>query len=409
MAGMSRRRAFGNVALSAITLILTLIVAELVLRLMFYGNFDRPQYGNTFHAPHPTRGWALRPDFEARMQELDFNVSVRINSKGLRDREHDYERTPGVFRILIVADSAMIGSGVLMEENTPNRLGHILGDDNVEVVNLSVAAYSTVQEYVFFMEEGLKYRPDLVLLGFAPGNDIQTNYEPLQRLFQKSLRRPYAKLDAAGGIVIDYSYAEAAVARESARPEPSAIGAFLRNTVLFRLGQATGRKFTGDKRVDPNIFLGWPYLEDFVPEYAVGGLTRADYERLWSEGWAVTRALIRRMQAESQRIGARFAMFVSPSKLQGDPEFRARVEAAFPNIRIDVAKMDRELRAFGDSIDAPVLELLPAFLAAAGAGRSDLFYDFEDEHWTAPAHALVAEALARQLRELGLVPVGAGD
>jgi hypothetical protein len=36
---------------------------------------------------------------------------IEINSKGLRDREHSYEKLPGIVRIVVIVDSLVFGSG----------------------------------------------------------------------------------------------------------------------------------------------------------------------------------------------------------------------------------------------------------------------------------------------------------
>lgn len=404
MARSAWSRGLANTSLAALSIAMALVIVELGLRLFFYGSLGAPDYSQSFHEPHPTRGWTLRPNVSARQQELDFDAEVSINSKGVRGPEIDYARTPGVFRILFVSDSAMFGSGVDYEDSVPAVLKKLLAPLPVEIVNLSVAAYSTTQEYVLFMEEGRKYKPDLVLLGFAPGNDVQTNYAPLQRLFQKSQRRPFAALDANGKLVIDYQHAEEAAQRSAERGEAGALDRFFTDLVLVRLVKAAVHKFTGDKRVDPNIFLGWSYLADFDERYSLNGMTKADYEKLWGDAWRVTRALISSMQEESRAMGARFGIFVSTSKLQGDPETQARVLEAFPGVALDIGKIDREVERFAGEIGAPFIPILPDVEAAAADLAHPLYFGFEDEHWTATGNRVVAEALAKGLRAKGLVP-----
>lgn len=404
MARSALPRGLANTLLAILSILVALVVVELGLRLFFYGTLAAPDYSQSFHEPHPTRGWTLRPNVTARQQELDFNAEVSINSKGVRGPDIDYARTPGVFRILFVSDSAMFGSGVEYDHTVPAVLKELLAPLPVEIVNLSVAAYSTTQEYVLFMEEGRKYRPDLVLLGFAPGNDIQTNYAPLQRLFQKSQRRPFAGLDAGGRLTIDYQHAEQAAQRSVEKGEPGAIDRFFTDLVLVRLVKAAVHKFTGDKRVDPNIFLGWSYLAEFDERYSLNGMTKADYEKLWGEAWRVTQALIGAMQDESHAMGARFGIFVSTAKLQGDPATQARVLEAFPGVALDVGKIDREVERFAAEIGAPFIPILPDVEAAAADLAHPLYFGFEDEHWTVTGNRVVAEALAKGLQANGLLP-----
>lgn len=397
------QRGLANTALALVSLAIALVMVEMGLRLFFYGSLAQPDYGHAFHQPHQTRGWTLRPNTVTSKQELDYRVPISINSLGVRGPEIGYERRPGVFRILVLSDSAIFGSGVDDDHTVPVLLSEMLAPAEVETVNLSVAAYSTTQEYVFFLEEGLKYRPDLVLLGFAPGNDIQTSYEPLQRLFQKSQRRPYATLDETGRLAIDYSRAEQEAKRRAAQETPGWLAGVLKNTVLLRLVEAAADKFKGGQ-VDPNIFLGWPYLAEFNDSLGLDGRTNADYERLWGEGWQVTQALIRDLQVRSRAIGAEFAIFVATSKLQGDTATQARIREAFPGVALDVGRIDRELERFADELGAPFIPVLPDILAAAETSPEPLFYGFQDEHWTIAGNRVVAAALAKGLRAHGLVP-----
>ena len=392
------RRLFGNLIAFAVSILLGAVGLEAALRFYFYGDFSQPDYGMTFFEPHPTRGWANRPNARGMHQELDFRVPVTVNSRGLRGPEFAPQPDGKRLRLMLVADSAMFGSGARDDENVPALLQRLLGS-NVEVLNFSVDAYSTVQEYLWLHDEGLSWKPDVVVLAFAPGNAIQTNVADLQVLFQRSLRRPYASLDAAGALKIDV-----AAAREgSRRTEARTSGGFFSNLVLVRVGRFTLRKLMGGEAVDPNIYLGWPYLVDFLPQHAQGGRTRADYERLWREGWRVSSALIAAMAEESKAAGARFAMFVPTSKIQGDPAQRQRVEQAFPGARIDPLKMDRELKVLGDRLGVPTFDITSAILAEAAKGGPPLYFGFEDEHWTPRGNRIAAEALAAQLRQSGLL------
>lgn len=388
----------GSLAVLLVTLAVGAVGLELGLRAYFFGDLKTPRFGSDFFQSHPTRGWANKPSFRGLHQELDFRVRVTTNSHGLRGPEFAAQPDGRRQRIMVVADSSMFGSGARDDETLPAQLQKILGADAVEVINLSVTAYSTVQEHMMLVEEGLAWRPDLVLLAFSPGNDIQTNTVELQRLFQRTLRRPYASLDAAGKISIDTA---AAAAGERRADAPSR--GFFANLVLVRVGATLWRKFAGGQKVDPNIFLGWPYLVDFVPQHGLDGRTRADYERLWGEGWRVTSALIADMAERSKAAGARFAVFSTTSKAQADPAQRARLEQAFPGARIDPGKMDRELAKLAAAIGVPALDITAAIVAEAAKGGEPLYFAFEDEHWTPRGNRFAAETLAARLREAGLL------
>jgi lysophospholipase L1-like esterase len=404
MARPALLRGLGNAMLVLVSIAVALIFFEFALRVYFYGTLAEPDFGQSLHDPHPTRAWTLKPNVDGVKQELDYTMPVRVNSLGVRGPEIGYDRTPGVFRILIVGDSAMFGSGVDNENTVPALLQAELAPLKVEVINLSVAAYSTVQEYMLFMDEGRKYRPDLVLLAFSPNNDIQTNYEPLQSLYQKNQRRPFATLDSSGRLQIDMRHVPREVERRKKLAQRGLIKRFFQNSVVLRLLGTARNKYLRADAVDPNVFLGWPHLAEFDETLGLEGRKKVDYEKLWGEAWAVTQALIREIQRESQAMGARFGLFVCTSMLQGDAGAQARVREAFPGMKLDLAKIDRELERFANEIGAPFIPILPAFEAAPKNSAEPLFYQFQDEHWTPAGSRLVAEALARGLREKKLLP-----
>jgi len=95
-------------------------------------------------------------------------VDFQTNSKGLRDREFSYDRQPGTLRILMLGDSLTVGWGVPVERTFSKRIEKLFAADGVdaEVINTGVGNYNTIQEVQYFMNEGFKYRPDIVVLNF---------------------------------------------------------------------------------------------------------------------------------------------------------------------------------------------------------------------------------------------------
>src|SRR5271166_1004115 len=114
---------------------------------------------------HPTRGWAVMPHIR-NMTPFGKGKFVNTNSKGLRGTtEYDYARTPGKERILVLGDSFTFGTDVSDDET----YSHYLESDlpNTEVLNLGVQGYGQDQMLLYLKEEGVKYHPDIVILGFA--------------------------------------------------------------------------------------------------------------------------------------------------------------------------------------------------------------------------------------------------
>jgi lysophospholipase L1-like esterase len=115
--------------------------------------------------------YELRPGL--RVSFMDRAVST--NAEGFRDREYAAEKPPGVARIVGLGDSVMFGWGVGDGEDYLAVLEAKLAAESLgarfEVLNTAVPGYNGVMELATLKEKGLRYRPDLVIVGFC-GNDL---------------------------------------------------------------------------------------------------------------------------------------------------------------------------------------------------------------------------------------------
>jgi lysophospholipase L1-like esterase len=112
----------------------------------------------------PLIGHNHRPNRHAMLMGVQFDT----NSKGLRDRELSYEKPPGKLRIVMLGDSLTVGWGVKFEETFPKRIERLYADRGIpaEVINTGVGNYNTIQEVEYYITEGYKYNPDIVVLNF---------------------------------------------------------------------------------------------------------------------------------------------------------------------------------------------------------------------------------------------------
>lgn len=97
---------------------------------------------------------------------------VQNNNLGFRDDTILLRKTKR--RILLLGDSMMWGLGVQNPEMASEILQKKFLENKVEVVNMTMNAYSTDQEYFVYEHIGEKYKPDHVILFFHP-NDISGN------------------------------------------------------------------------------------------------------------------------------------------------------------------------------------------------------------------------------------------
>ncbi len=152
-----------NLALSLAVTVLFLGAAELLAR-----RFEKPRlpldpadrtmdwekdWGGDFYVIRSASpGWPPTDDF---------------THDGVRDFPHAPEKPAGVHRVLCLGDSVTFGYGLRRDQSYPAVLQkHLDGrGPGIEVLNVSLMAWSTRQERIAYERIARRYRPDLVLLG----------------------------------------------------------------------------------------------------------------------------------------------------------------------------------------------------------------------------------------------------
>ena len=196
--------AFRLLALLIPTLIGVLVIGFLMVRLRFIvkddeGNvsvqrpfyLQEPDYETTGHQYlfDAKLGWRNIPDYSAATHDRELN----INSKGLRDRDYPYEKPAGTTRILALGDSFTWGYGVADSEiytevlermyaRQPTSETPAAARESIEILNAGVSGWGNDQQYLFLIDDGLKYDPDIVVVGFFLLNDPIEN--TLSRVYE---------------------------------------------------------------------------------------------------------------------------------------------------------------------------------------------------------------------------------
>jgi hypothetical protein len=389
------------------SLLVSVFAGELALRGWRNGTLAPLSGEHVLREPHPTRGWALVPGGRALQRTLDYAVAVEINERGLRDRSHDYEPAPGLFRIVVLGDSFMEAYQVELEDSLPERLERALADRELEVVNLGVGGYGTAQQLLQLREEGLRYRPDLVVLAFYAGNDVQNNSRELERETwgedsENTWGRPYATAADLGSELVwtppDFARMRGeadAEARRRAAParrlwkwiEPALVA-----NALSRAAAALG---AGPAR--PQVHLG----RAFLARASRNGEDPAS--SAWQSAWTATRRLLLELRDVGRGAGAELVILLVPAKLQVEADFRARAVALWGGIALDETRINRELAAFASEHAIPFLDPTPVLAAESERGPR-LYYQLEDHHWNARGHEVATRELVRFLDGQALVP-----
>jgi lysophospholipase L1-like esterase len=167
-------------AVSLITTVILCVILEAAIRLVK----PQPTYSRLLamtgdqYAPGKFIPFTLRPGYTARQPSQEYPgkwVKVTINKRGFRGKEFSLEKKSGVIRILVLGDSYTFGVYVQDDETYPAVLESALNRRgiNAEVINAGYAdGWSPDEHYAWLVNEGLRYKPDVIIYGFFIGNDI---------------------------------------------------------------------------------------------------------------------------------------------------------------------------------------------------------------------------------------------
>lgn len=341
--------------LAVLGLLLPLASLDLLLR-----PFVEPK--TTLFVPDPELGWRPRPGAVAEWG----HVRVEINAKGLRGPEVAWEKPEGVLRVLYLGDSVTFGYGLERVEDTypylvgaelESRLGR-----PVETVNSGVGGWSPWQQYAYLRREGLRYQPDLVVVGFVL-NDVT----------EKLSLIPF------GGS--DYGW-------QLARTTRSWLDGWLSHSALVSMA----REGFAVLRFGSEVFLGAQRYE----ADEIRWLAAHPRDESLRQAWAMTFENLGGIfaVAAERRIPAALVVFPFAFQLE-DP--------------LGTAGPQQRLREFAAARGIPLLDLLPVLVAEARArdagadssGSGGLFLD--PSHLSARGGRVAAAAIARFLLAQGLV------
>ena len=116
---------------------------------------------------------------------------AEINSKGFRDSEHEYNNEKSKKRILLLGDSFTFGYGLNYNETLQNQLDTLLNNasEKYDLLNFAMPGLGTKDEISIFIDEGIKYNTNFVVIQYLSKNDIHSyNDSLLSKKVEKNLQ-----------------------------------------------------------------------------------------------------------------------------------------------------------------------------------------------------------------------------
>ncbi|MCB0607677.1 MAG: SGNH/GDSL hydrolase family protein [Lewinellaceae bacterium] len=169
-----------SVRYTAYALFGLLIFTVIVLALEFYFR-SRPEYGRAGYSYDPNLIFRLTPGLAAQKPHAWGKTgkppyTLRFNNFGFRGPDINWEKAPGTrSRVLVLGDSYTAGLDYpdsLIFTGQWERILNAGGPKQYEVLNASCPSWGTDQEYVFWKHEGIRLKPDKVVVMFCP-NDVR--------------------------------------------------------------------------------------------------------------------------------------------------------------------------------------------------------------------------------------------
>lgn len=160
----SRIRWYHKLVALLLPFVLVALAIELALRVT-EEKFDLPKDGLVVRSSNPRLIYVYRPSHRV----VTAGVEVQTNSAGFRDGEWATPKPEGLYRIAAVGDSVTYGFNVLQEEAFPQLLEQRLSKRQlrVEVLNMGIAGYNSLQEAELIAERVLPLEPDLLVLSYV--------------------------------------------------------------------------------------------------------------------------------------------------------------------------------------------------------------------------------------------------
>jgi hypothetical protein len=162
-----------------------------------------PHHGQTgfWRHQHPQFGAWRHPDSEGSHDGACFDVEVRTNSVGARDRERP--RRAAEPRVVVLGDSFLEGYGLPERSRLSNQLE---ADTGIPHLNFAMASFGLYQQLLVYRELARDFDHTAVVASFLPVNDfIDADPELAQKMpLAEYAFRPYLVRGPDGWSRFDY-------------------------------------------------------------------------------------------------------------------------------------------------------------------------------------------------------------
>jgi lysophospholipase L1-like esterase len=354
-----------------------------------------------------TIGHEHRPDVDLSVPLIEHEGGAfhfQTNNLGLRrSAPTPTDKPAGITRVLVLGDSQTDGY-VDNPESFSSLLETSLRAEGraAEVLNGGVAGYSPAQEYLWYDVHGAELQPDLVVVGFYPGNDVLDLLDPAKPNVDPASGRairPREEEVGGGDGPLD-SLRLGLLARYAIQVGPLA-GLWRQLGLPGRLEGAGG--YSTDTLTQVFRLCHGCYLQSLQqavrarrdPAAMRDTLTRAS-------------AILARLDRDVRDHSGRLAVVILPTRAQVEPDLARPAQQQVAGLLglgpADLAYEDEVTRTVGEQLAAAGVPTLPLRDPLREAAGPEPLYYSRDWHLNARGHRAAAAALGQGLAALGLLP-----
>jgi hypothetical protein len=361
------KRVFRIVPLMILSVLAALAILEVVVRLTETGRLPE-------RCPDPLLGVRSVPN--ALYEQMNEGYSRgHFNSFGLRDREIPYAKPENSKRVLILGDSFMEALQVEIDSGFPRQLQTFLGQalpwHNIKTVNAGRGGMGTAEEYLWYVTEGVKYHPDLVLLAFYVGNDFRDNSK---KLTGQAVFKPYITFDA-DTFWVDASFTESRSYKLKTLFWPLFSHSVLAAETARRIETLRISKEKPDTALCPKDL----------------GVFNIDRDSVWENAYVVTGRIVALLDEAVKRNSSALCMMIIPDSYQVNDTENDCVTG------LDLRKPNDFLREIAEARGIPFFDLTDT-LEQEYLRTGNCVYGFGENlgkgHWNESGHRFAAQIMA---------------
>lgn len=359
------RKILAGLFVSIIFLVIVFSGLELILRW-------RGAFSSDFYRFDSKTGLQLfKPNSEFIEKNSCYETKIRTNSQGFHDNDFSLEKPEDAFRIAIFGDSFIQSRQVPLEKSFHYLLEQKLNEtakagQKFEVLAFGMGGNGTFKNYLYLNQYGLKYKPDLVILGFLPANDFRDDYEIRKRIFNKQ-----------GEIRKELPVFQKIISK-------SVLLSWL--NYKWRLTKTNLSLYFNKKRADQIPFDFQVFLKE--------------YPESWQKIWDMEKRLISEFKKTAAAQESKFALVSFDDIWRSQKDFLPRdtqYTRYLDNPDLDFEKPEKLLTDFAQKKDIPYLALAPIVKEKVEkTGKMNFYYPC-DAHWNELGNEWAAEEIFRFL------------